>query len=170
MRQTLIKAAQDAADYLHRQQAIGVALRKGDIALASEELSILEFNDDYIVAKYDSKEVKFKKSRLESEMLGILVRAANSSNKTVTEGQLVGSLERATGKNCIYKTARNTRNRLNAKLQDRLGLVNVIKMDDGKYSLEERYLRPQKKKSDFFRDNRGTIKSQKNLLPPRMEV
>lgn len=145
IRQTMIKVSQGAADYMHRQQEISAALRKGSIALASEELSTLEFNEDYTVAKYDGKEVKFKKGGLENEMLSILGRATNSKNKTVIEQQLVGSLERATDKDCEFKMVRNTRDRLNAKFQSGLGLPDVVKLDDGKYGLEERYLRLPKK-------------------------
>lgn len=145
MRQTLIRLARGAADYMQRQQKISAALRRGSIALVSEELSILEFNEDYTVAKYDGKEVKFKKGGFENEMLSILGRVANSKNKTVVEQQLVGSLERATDKDCEFKMVRNTRDRLNAKFQSGLGLPNVVKLDDGKYGLEERYLRLPKK-------------------------
>lgn len=145
MRQTMIKVTQGAAGYLHKQQEIGAALRKGSIALVSEELSVLEFNSDYTIAKYDGKEAKFKKGGLENEMLSILGRAAKGKNKTVVEQQLVGSLERATNKDCEFKMVRNTRDRLNAKFQSGLGLPNVVKLDDGKYGLEERYLRLPKK-------------------------
>lgn len=147
--QWLLKTAQGAVDYLKEKEEAGYRLRKalenGDIAFACEELSVLEFNSDYTMAQYDGKEVKFKKGGLESEMLGILVRAANSSNKTVVEEQLVGSLERATGDSHNYKTVRNARDRVNTKLLKVLGLPNVIKLDGGKYGLEERYLRSHKK-------------------------
>ncbi len=145
MRQTLIKVAQGAADYIHKKQEISAALRGGDIALECEELSVLEFDEDYTVAKYDGKEVKFRKGGLESEMLGILARAVTSKNNDVQEEQLASSLERATGKYCDFKTVRNTRNRLNAKLQNELWLPNVVKLDGGKYGLEERFLRSHKK-------------------------
>lgn len=147
--QWLLKTMQGAVDYLEEKEEASYRLRKaledGDIAFACEELSILEFNDNYTVAKYDGKEVKFKKGGLESEMLGILARAAANKNKTVQEEQLVGSLERATGKYCDFKTVRNTRDRLNAKFQDDLGLPNVVKLGNGKYELEERFLRSHKK-------------------------
>lgn len=145
MRQTFIKVAQDASDYIHRQQKIGAALKNGSIALVCEEPSILEFNSSYTAVKYDGKEVKFKEGGLESEMLGILARVMTSKNKTVQEQQLAGSLGRATGKYCDFKTVRNTRDRLNTKIQDGLGLPNVIKLDDGKYGLDERFLRAHKK-------------------------
>lgn len=145
MRQTLIKVAQGAAGYIHKQQEISAALRGGDIALRCEELSVLELNSDYTVAKYDGKEVKFRKDGLESEMLGILARATASKDKAVQEEQLTGSLERAIGKYCDFKTVRNARDRLNAKFQNGLGLPNVVKLDDGKYGLEKRYLRSHKK-------------------------
>ncbi len=121
------------------------AFEEGEIAFSCEELSFLEFDKDYTIAKYDGKEVKFRKGGFENEMLGILSRAIASKVKTVTEEQLAGSLERATGKNCIYKTVRNTRDRLNAKFQSGLGLSNVVKSDNGEYELEERYLRLPKK-------------------------
>lgn len=143
--QRVEKAIQGAADYIHRKQEIRFAINEGKLAIVREELSILEFNNDYTVAAYDGKEVKFKKGGLESEMLGILGRATKGKNKTVVEQQLFGSLERATGKYCDFKTVRNTRDRLNAKFQDGLGLPNVVKLDDGKYGLEERFLRAHKK-------------------------
>lgn len=147
--QWLLKTMQGAVDYLEEKEEASYRLRKaledGDIAFACEELSVLEFDDDYTVAKYDGKEVKFKKGGLESEMLGILVRAAKSENKTIVEQQLVGSLGRATNKDCDFKMVRNTRDRLNTKFQSGLGLPNVVKLDDGKYGLEERYLRLSKK-------------------------
>ncbi|MCM1324950.1 MAG: hypothetical protein NC218_12635 [Acetobacter sp.] len=146
MRQTLIKAAQGASDYLHQHRKISAALKQGSIALTCEEVSALEFNSDYMEAKYDGKKVKFKKNGLESKMLGILAQAANSKNKLVDEEQLIGSLERATGKDdIIYKTVRNTRDRINKKLHNGLGLPEVVKMTDGKYQLEERYLRSSRK-------------------------
>lgn len=147
--QGLLKSLQGAVDWMHQKEEDSLRLRQafdsGEIAFSCEELSTLEFNDDYTVAKYDGKEVKFKKGGLESEMLGILGRAAKSKNKTVAEQQLVGSLERATGKYCDFKTVRNTRDRLNAKFQDGLELPNVVKLDDGEYGLEERFLRAHKK-------------------------
>jgi len=145
-RQSLIKVAQGAADYLHEQQKIGAALRRGNLAFVCEELSVLEFNGDCTVAKYDGKEVKFKKDGLESEMLSSLVRAANSKGRIITEDQLIGSLERATGRDdVIYKTVRNARDRINRKLCNGLGLTEVIRMVDRKYQLEGRYLYPSKK-------------------------
>lgn len=147
--QGLLKSLQGAVDWMHQKEEDGLRLRRafdsGEVAFTCEELSTLEFNDDYTVAKYDDKEVKFKKGGLESEMLGILCRAVKNANKTIVEEQLVGSLERATGKDCDFKTVRNTRDRLNAKFQDGLGLPNVVKLDDGKYGLEERFLRAHKK-------------------------
>lgn len=148
--QWLIKTMQGAIDHMEEKEEANYRLRKaledGDIAFACEELLSLEFNEDYTVAKYDGKEAKFKKGGLENEMLGILARATISKSKTVQEQQLVGSLERATGKCCDFKTARNTRDRLNAKFQAKLGLSSVVKLDNGKYGLEERYLRLSKNK------------------------
>ena len=97
-------------------------------------------------------------------MLGILARAVVGKNKVIQEEQLIGSLGRATGRDdIIYKTVRNTRDRINKKLYDGFGLNEAIKMADNKYWLEERYLQTSKNirsaakpeiKPNFFLDYR----------------
>lgn len=164
--ETLEKVKKGTDEYFAQKQRMRLAIDNGEIAIVSEELSILEFNDDYTVAKYDNKQVKFKKSGLESEMLRILARAATSKNKVVQEEYLISSLERATGRDdIIYKTVRNTRDRINKKLHDGLGLLSeVVKIANNSYQLEEGYLHPSKGiaskgkqefKPNFFLDFRG---------------
>lgn len=148
--QGLLQTLRRVADWVKEREETNILIHQafdsGEIAFSCEEISTLEFNADYTMAKYNDKEVKFRKNGFESEMLRILARAVSEKTKTVTEAQLIGSLERATGKDCIYKTVRNTRDRINKKLYGELGLASVIRMNDNKYELDERYLRPQKNK------------------------
>lgn len=149
--QNFIGTMQGAVKYIEEKEEAGYQSRKslenGDIAFSCEEISTLQFNDDYTIARYGNKKVTFRKDGLESAMLNVLERAAHANTKTksVKGEQLVGSLERATDVICNHKTAKNTRARINQKMQKELGITNVIQVNNSEYQLNQRYLTPYKK-------------------------